>query len=291
MRKWLIAGGVLYGLLLLLALTAARLPGEKIFSLVVERLSKGQVMFRPEKVTYSLPLGYRFDRVSYGITEGAKTGVGRLEALTIDLDFRELLSAYLPFRFLGTLPGDGAFHGNTGISLTDGGQRGYLQVDVSGIDLEKLGVIGSLSDRKVKGRLTGSMSLKGKLLDPSGLHGEGRFLIQKGSVDTRMDLAGLESVPFDSIRLPFSIKQGQVSLNTVEMNGPMFSGTVAGHIRLEKKIGTSQLELTASLKPGPLLEKNPLAGPFLARIKKAGDRVVLKLRGSIHQPSMSWSSK
>jgi len=73
------------------------------------------------------------------------------------------------------------------------------------------------------------------------------------------------------------------------MEGPMFSGRLSGEIRLQKDVAASLLSLTATMKPGTLLENNPLASQFLLKLRKGNDPVILRLEGTLDRPSITWS--
>jgi type II secretion system protein N len=287
-KKLFLAGAILYGVVLFFLMSFWRLPAERLLPYFVERYSKGRLIMRAERSAPSFPLGYTFERVSYGLVDGNRSAVGRLKSLYLGTGLLRLIAGYLPVSFTGYLPDQGMIRGRVGISMFESLQKGYLELGVSGLHLDDMAVIDSFSNRKVRGVLNGEMKLKGNLVDPTRLFGEGRFILQKGSVDTRMDVAGLKAVPFEMIRLPFTLKDGVLTLENVEMEGPMFSGTVSGQIRLNKVLGSSPLQLTARLKAGPGLKNNPLAGALLAKIQKGKEQIVLKIGGSIQAPSMNW---
>lgn len=282
-------GACIYGVVLFLLLSVWRLPAERLLPYFVERTSKGRLLMWAERSTPSFPLGYTFERVSYGVADESRSAVGRLKSLYLRMGLLKLFAGYLPVSFTGYMPEEGMIRGHAGISMVQSYQKGYLELGLSGLRLEHMTVIDSFSNRKVRGVLNGEMQLKGNLLDPTRVSGEGRFTLQKGSVDTQMDLAGLKAVPFETIRVPFALKEGVLTLKNVEMEGSMFSGTVSGEIKLNRIWGSSLLGLTARLKAGPGLKDNPLAGALLAKIQKGEGQIVLKIGGTIQAPSMNWS--
>jgi type II secretion system protein N len=242
------------------------------------------------RVALALPLGYRFEQVSYAVSQGNTSLSGRLDSLIVRFDFLRFFTAYVPITFRAVFPSGGVIDGSAGISAFSGLEKGFFSMNTSGLPLEGLG-LSDLLNRNVKGTLNGELSVEGPLKDVTRLAGRGVFLLQKGSVETKLDLAGLKAVPFERLRLPFALREGILSIDQAEMEGPWFSGTVSGQIRVKKPLGNSSLELGGRLKTGAGLESNPVVGPLLGRIPKTGDQVVLKLGGVIASPAVTWSGK
>jgi type II secretion system protein N len=280
-------GLAIYAMVLFLLMTFYRLPPEKIFGTIASKVTRGQLLFAAERVFSSFPPGYRLEGISYGLSLGDAVAKDRIESLNLRPVYGSLFLGYLPVRFRGILP-HGTIDGETGISMTRGAQRGYLALNASEVQLEDFRILRSLTDRNIKGKLDADIKMNGNLTEPSEMNGAGRFLVEKGSIDTRLDVAGLKTVPFENIKSSFTIKDGVITLNNTEMDGPMFSGNLSGEIRLQKDLAASLLNVTARMIPGALLEGNPLASQFLAKIRKGKDPVVLKLEGSLGRPSVTW---
>ncbi|EFK96809.1 membrane protein [sediment metagenome] len=234
-RKVLIAGAVVYALLLFALLTLWRLPADRWLGYMAERMTRGNVALRAERVTPALPLGYRFHQVSYTVSQGSSSLSGRLDTLTVTVDFLRLFSAYLPGAFMAVFPSGGVIDGSAGISMFGGPEKGFLSMKTSGLPIDGLG-LGDLLNRNVKGILTGEVTAEGPLADPIRLFGQGVLVLRKGSVETKLDLAGLKAVPFERMRLPFTLRDGVLLIENAEMEGPWFSGTVSGRIRLKSPL-------------------------------------------------------
>lgn len=286
-KKILIACGIAYALVLFVGLTLWRLPIDNLIPYFVERGSKGRLLLKVERTSFSLPMGCRFEKVSYASVAGDRTTKGRLENLVLTVNLFGLVTGHLPVSFdVRPTAQGGKIQGSAGIPLL--GRSAYFEMKLSEVEIEKLG-LASFSGRDLKGKASGEMKFKGDLEEPSTLLGEGRLLLKNGSVDTRMDLADLKAVTFDSVRIPFKAKDGRLLLEKGEMEGPMLSGTLSGQITLSKRISDCVLDLTARLRPGPLLEKNPFAGALLSKIKEGGKEIILKIGGTVRQPTMAWS--
>jgi len=113
-------------------------------------------------------------------------------------------------------------------------------------------------------------------------------LLKEGSIDTRIGIPGMETIPFKDFKLAFSIKDGKIILENSKMDGPMFSGNFSGEIILQEVITQSQIMITAKMKAGPLLENDQLAGKFLTKIMKGNDSLIIRVGGSINRPNIKW---
>lgn len=284
-NKLVIALAVAYVLVLFIGLTMWRMPAERLIPYYAEKYSKGRLLLKVERASISFPLGCNLEKVSYAVSGGENPVADSLEHLIIRVNPLGWLRASLPVSFRAHPPGVGAIiQGRS--SIPAAGKNTSIEIQASNVELGEMRVFKSLSSRDLKGKAGGQMSLSGNLADLSTLTGRGNILVQKGSVDTRFDLAGLKNIPFEVVRIPFTVKEGQLLLEKAEMEGPMLSGTLAGPIKLNKVFGNSTLDLTAKLRPGPLLHQNPMAGVLLSRIKEGSKEIVLKIGGSIKNPTV-----
>jgi len=282
-----LAGLAVYSIILFLIMTFYRLPADKVIGATLDNLTHGRLLLEVRKIAPTLLGGYKIEGISYGILLRDTIAKDSLKSLTIRPDYQRLLIGYLPVKIEGIMP-RGEFYGKTGISIRNGLKNTYFNIKLNDMFLEDLKVIRASSDRDIRGKLNGELKINGNLTDPSSIDGDGHFFVEKGSTGTSLNLPGMESVPFNNIKLAFSIANGVMSIKTGEMEGPMFSGALSGEIRLKKKFGRSLLNLTARMRPGPLLEKNQLLGQFLEKIREGKGPVIIKIEGTLDRPSISW---
>ncbi len=281
-------GLAVYSAVLFLLLAFYRLPADKLIAATVEGLTNGRLLLNTEEVSPALPISYKLKKVSYGILLRDILTKDRLDSLALGPDYGKLFRGYLPIEFEGVLP-RGSIHGKTGISIRSGLEDGYLIIKASEVYLEDLNILRSLSNRDVRGKLRGEVDVEGHLIYPSKTKGKGRFYVEKGSIDTKIDLPGMKTVSFESIMVSFSIREGLVAFNNGKMDGPMFSGVFSGEIKLKNNIAKSRLKITAKMKLGPLLANNQLVSQFFARLGKGKDTVIIKIQGTLEKPSLMWS--
>jgi type II secretion system protein N len=283
-----LAGLILYICLLFFVLTLYRLPADKLVAATLENLSEGKLLFKAGKMSPMFPDGYKMEDIFYGILVGDTMLTDNLESLTICPSYRGLFAGYFPVIFEGSMP-KGIFQGKIGVSIINRMEKGYLSIKTFDLLLEDMDILTPLIKRELKGKLNGEMKIKGNLADFSEIDGEGYLSVDDGSIETRIGLPGMESVPFDSIKLAFSLENGRVALRDSEMNGPMLSGKMSGAIDLKKKIFLSRLKLEAKMNPGPALVNNPLAGRFLSKIRRGNNPFIIKIGGTLSSPSIRWS--
>ena len=280
-------GITLYVFILFLLMTFYRLPADKLIAATMESLTNGRLLFKAEKVSPVLPTGYRLEEVSYGIFIRDTPAKDHFKSLTFGPDYREIFMGHLPIKFNGVMP-RGNIHGKTGLSIPSRGKEGYLTIKASDVYLEDLNILRSFSDRNFKGKIGGEIKIEGDLADLSKIYGEGHLYLKEGSIDTRISIPGMEAIPFKGIKLAFTIKDGKVVLENSKMDGPMFSGNFSGEIRLNKSIADSEIEITARMRPGPLLENDQLTGKFLAKVMKENDPLVIRIGGNLNRPNIKW---
>ena len=266
-------------------MTFYRLPADKLISYAMEDYTGGRLLFKTEEMSPRFPGGYEMKAVSYGILLGNVLLTDRFDSLTINLDYKRLMLGYLPITFNGLIS-SGGFNGKAGVSLRNRLDNSYFSVKASDIHLKDIHIISSFSNRNLKGRFRGKINIEGNFNDPTKINGNGHFFVENGSIDTRIDLPGLNSVPFKSIELDFSIEGGIMTLKKGEMNGPLFSGNYSGEIKLKKKISRSRIKINGTMKPGPMLENNQFAKQFLSKIRKGNNPINIKILGTLERPSI-----
>jgi len=284
-KKILWAGLAVYALILFFFLTLYRLPADQLIAMTTAHVSQGRLNIEARRVSPIFPAGYRLEDVSCTVQSGEILARDHLKSLTLRPGLMRFLVGYLPVGFRCALQ-RGQLDGKAGASLFRGPRKGYLTIDASEVYLEDFNILQSLSRRALQGRLKAGMTIEGNMTDPSQLTGEGRVLWEQGSIETKLSIPGLEAVPFDALTLAFTAVDGKVTLKESAMKGPMFSGSLAGEIKLAKKIARSQLMIEARLTPGPLLRNNEMASQFLAKSRKGP--LIITVKGTLERPSISW---
>jgi type II secretion system protein N len=169
--------------------------------------------------------------------------------------------------------------------------RGYLDARAYSLHIEELSFLEVLLDRRVSGQCEGELRLLGDVRFPSGLNGRGFMRVTEGSVESKLPLAGLRTIPFRSVSAFADIQKGVVFLNDGKIEGPAVSGTFSGQVTLDEKMSRSLLNLTANLIPGPMVNDNELARQLAASLAEEGEPIRLRLQGTLGSPSIRWEKE
>ena len=283
-RKWIFAGFLVYGVALFLILTVYRLPSEKLLQRGINQFTGGKVILKAEKISFTFPPGYRLQNVEYSILLSGDSYKNNLKFLNIYPDYLGLLGGYFPIRMKGLLP-RGGFEMEAGTSMLKGSKNGYITIKASDAYLDDLGFLKLLTGTSLKGKIKGEVNLRGNLTDYTRIDGDGQLFLEEGTLESQLETFGLTELPFQNLRIFFSVKEGLLSLKEVELLGPVLSGRISGDIRLRKPLEQTLLHLTARLTPDSGSTDRDRTTPFPAG--KDGLTVV-KVEGVLRNPHVSW---
>jgi type II secretion system protein N len=287
-RKWVTICLTAYAVVLFTAMTLYRLPAEKLIQEGLLQLTGGQVTISAESISPFFPLGYRLENVEYRTVLGGEFSKDRVKLLDISPEYSKLVMGYLPLVMKGVLP-RGSFEITTGISMWKGSKDSYGSLKASEAYLEDFNVLRLFTGRGLKGKIGAEVNLRGNIQDLK-INGDGHIILEEGVLESHLDQLGLNDLPFKSINIFFSIKEGLVSVRKGQMGGPVFSGTFSGEIKLTKPLGMTLLKLAARMKPGPSLAGNEQAGRFMAALGAGSELPLIKLGGTLRQPLVSWGN-
>jgi type II secretion system protein N len=276
-------GLFVYGLLLFLALTFYRLPADEILSGVLNRMTHGKILLSAEKRSSSLWKGHQLENLTWTIDSGGSVILEPMESLSLSLNVLRFFQGYAPINMKGVLA-RGSFKASVGISLLRGLNKGYARIEASGIQLEDLAVLNSLAQREIQGKLRGRFDFSGTLNDLRKITGQGIILVENGAVDVNADALGLQTLPFQSLTLPLSIKNGVADLRGGEIKSPLLGGDLEGQIKLHENLQASPLQVKARVRPGsPGQDGQATKSPG-----QAGRPIIIELQGTIGRPLISW---
>ncbi len=111
-------------------------------------------------------------------------------------------------------------------------------------------------------------------------------------MEIQIEFLGLKELPFQNLSIPFSIKEGLVSLKEVELVGPVFSGKMTGDIRLRNPLTQTALHLNAKLSPGSAREPGSGIGDKNRTAPASGAAngpMVFRVEGTLQNPRIVWS--
>ena len=277
----------IYGLLLFLLLTLHQLPADKLLGKALTLWTETQTLVSAETVSFALPLSYALERVSCEASWPQGVSKDHIETLTFGPEWSRIFYGALPLKGEANLA-RGRVEARMGVPLFS---RGYLDAKGFAIHLEELSFLEILLDRRVSGQCEGELRLLGDVRLPSGLNGRGLLRVTDGSVESKVPLAGLRSIPFQSISASLIVQKGLLHVNDGKIEGPAVSGTFSGEVKLNNRLSESLLKLTAHLVPGPMMNENEFARQFLASLADEGEPITLYLGGTLGSPSIRWEKE
>jgi type II secretion system protein N len=281
LRKTLFLTGLgIYGLLLFLLLTLIRLPADRAIGKALGLWTGTRTLVSAETVSFSLPLSYALERITCETHWPQGVSKDRMDSLILGLEWSRVFSGSFPFKS-ESIFARGRVESRLGLPFLG---QGYFDARGSAIHLEELSFLEILLDRRVSGQCEGELRLLGDLRLPSSLNGRGSLRVADGSVESKLPLAGLRTIPFQSISSFLVIQKGTLFLKDGEIAGPAVSGTFSGEVKLNDRMSRSLLNITAHLTPGPVLNENDLARQLLASLAAEGEPFTVRLEGSLGSP-------
>jgi len=277
-------GVVIYGLLLFLLLTLIRLPTDKMLGKLITRITDTETLVSAETVSFSLPLSYALERITCEARWPQGVSKDRMDSLILGPEWSRLVSGSVPLKTEATFA-RGRVEARLGVPLLG---RGYLDAKGYDIHLQDLSFVEILLDRRVSGQCEGEVRLTGDVRAPESLNGRGFLRAADGSIESKLPLAGLRAIPFQSISAFLIIQKGVLFLNDGRIAGPAVSGSFSGEIKLNDRVSTSLLNIKADLAPGPMVREHDLARQWFASLAAEDERITIHLRGTLGSPSIRW---
>jgi type II secretion system protein N len=274
----------IYGVMLFLLLTLHRLPADKMLGKALTLFTGTQTLLSAETVSFSLPLSYALERITCEAYWPQGVFKDRMDSLIFGLEWSKIFSGSIPIRG-EVIFARGRVEARVGVPLLS---RGYLDAKGSGVHLEDLSFVEILLDRRVSGKCEGELRLIGDVRFLSGLDGRGFLRAIDGSLESKLPIAGLRTIPFQSISAFLIIQKGLLFLNDGKIAGPAVSGTFSGEVKLDDRVSRSLLKITVNLTPGPVLNENDFARQFLASLGAEGEPITIHLGGTLGSPSIRW---
>ena len=272
----------IYGLLLSLLLTLNRLPADKVLGKALTRFTKTQTRVSAETVSFSPPLSYVLGRVAWEAYWPQGVSKDRIDLLSFGPEWSRVFSGSVPVKGEAVFA-RGRLEARVGVPLLS---RGYLDARAYDVHLEDLSFVEILLDRRLSGQGEGEVRLIGDPRFPASLNGRGYLRAVDGTLESKLPLAGLRTIPFQSLSVFLIIQRGLLFLNDGKIAGPAVSGTFSGEVRLADTLSSSLLSIKATLTPGPLVTENDLARSFVVSLAEEGEPIILHLGGTLGSPSI-----
>lgn len=272
-RLLLIGAGLIGALLLFVVLTLSFIPDRELQDLATRALLREGYTLRATRFGKAFPLG--------------------VKAVTLEIanDRGVLLTArdvMLHLSLLSLLTGKLTFTGRAGIgsghvSADWTPQNGATAIEVTGVNLEDLPFIQTLTGARVKGvaHLHGRFRGKGKA---SG--GELQLEI-KGANVTEVKIGGmpLPDADYSTVQGMVRAKGGMLALESFTLQGEGLYVRLKGDLPLTTPPGAAPLNITLEMMPKPeFLEKQKFVFLLLTKYLTTPGRYEIPIRGTLANP-------
>jgi type II secretion system protein N len=274
----------IYGVLLFLLLTLYRFPADKTLGKALTFWTETQTFVFADTVSFSLPLSFALEKVACETQWPQGVSKDRIDSLIIGPEWSRVFSGSLPLKAEASVA-QGRMEARLGVPLVG---RGYFDARGYSLRLEELSFLEILLDRRISGQCEAEIRLLGDVLFPLTLNGRGLLEITDGSFESKLPLAGLRTIPFQSVSSFVVIQGGVLFLNDGKIAGPAVSGTFSGEVKLDEKMSRSLLNITANLTPGHMVSENELARQLVASLAEEGEPITIRLQGTLGSPSIRW---
>jgi len=260
------------------------LPVDKMLGKALAVSTKTQTQVSAETVSFALPLSYALERITCVAQWPQGATKDRLDSLSFGMEWSRILSGSFPLKGEAILA-QGRLEARLGVPLVG---RSYLNAKGHAIHLDELSFVEVLLGRRVAGKGEGEVRLMGDVRFPADLNGRGFLRATDGSLESKLPLAGLRTIPFQSVSTFIAIQKGVLFLNEGKIEGPAVSGSFSGEVKLGERMSQSLLNITARLTPGPMVNENELARQLVASLAEEGKPITVRLGGTLGSPSVRW---
>ena len=122
-----------------------------------------------------------------------------------------------------------------------------VMANLKDIHLNACEYFAGLIGRDSKGVLSGTITLEGQANSLINGTGEAALKISNGSVPLRKPLFNLESIDFDELQVKLVLKNRQMAISQLKLEGRKMQGSLTGTIRLNRAFVKSRLDLDGTV--------------------------------------------
>lgn len=155
------------------------------------------------------------------------------------------------------------------------------------IDLKDVHLLSSLYPGRFSGLANGRLDYQGvasATSQPAGT-GSAELTISGAKIDFENPLMGLDGLAFSRITADAEMKNDQVTINRMDMEGSQFSASGSGILSLRHPVASSRLDLEGVITLHPELMRS--LGPLLPKQYLKNDEIAVRITGTVAEPRYS----
>lgn len=210
------------------------------------------------------------------------------DSVTIQPQPWSLIKGYRAYRFQGRING-GDIKGSIDFINKKIAPPYSLRMALRGIDLKSNQLMQGVTDRKLEGKIDGTLQYEAK---NDSLHdgtGEADLVLSEGKAEITLPFLDQDSLEFDRLVIKCELKNSRLTLGQVEFKGPDLNAFLNGSIGLNRPFSKSRLNLKGEIEPLPeffqRFSHNPSALELLRKRLKSG-KLTFVVSGTLDDPTM-----
>jgi len=123
-----------------------------------------------------------------------------------------------------------------------------IKTEFKDINLEKCSFIKAVTDRRVNGRLSGSLLYDGKYDRFISSAGSAELTIIDGNIELLKNMFGFDALAFDKAEAELTLKDRTIKINGLDITGKQLSGSFTGDLFLDREIMQTRLAIKGNIK-------------------------------------------
>ena len=246
-KKWIIY--TIYGAVITAVFLYLRFPsdsaGRYIKSIVADR--NPDIVLSFDSVRPCFPPGIRLHSLSVGFKNKPdstlKADVAKMRPALLNLLSGKLALLLNADAYEGHIKADIRF---TNRFSCKGPVR--VNVELDKINIGKCAYIKEASNRKIDGRLGGTMSYNGKWDGVINGAGSARFTLLDGNIQLLKSMFGFDGLAFDKAEAELTLKNRTLKITGLDVTGKQLSGRFKGNVFLDRDIMQSRLAIKGDME-------------------------------------------
>jgi type II secretion system protein N len=275
-RPLFITGGVFLVIGFFALLTILLIPDRQIRAFLVEGAARQGMILGGERFGKAFPIGISIDKLEIADSRGA---LFNADQLTARLKILPLLLGRVEIACRATI-GDGVIEGE--FSPLAGGNQ---QLIITGMKLETLPLLLTITGSEVHGELRATGFYRGKQSDAKG-----ELQLEVKNLDLRGVKVGglpLPDATYETVQGMFRIAAGKAVIQSLTLQGDGIYARLSGDIPVGAATDSPTLNLTLELMPKPdFLERQKFVFMLLAKHLTTPGHYQIPIRGTLAKPEI-----
>jgi len=283
MKKWI--GYITYGIIILVAFLYILFPSKEIRDYLIYRVNQASpdVSIDIGAVAPSLPPGLKFSDLNVSLQNRPVFNASEMKVVP---RYLSLFSAEKTFRLKGDVY-EGVLTGDASVKAASTPQYS-ADLYFEAIQVNAIAQLNELLPHQISGSATGSLNYS-SAGGPWG-QGDAEVTVAECQIEFKPGLLGIQELALGKVAGVIEIKNRQVVIKEITINGTQVSGNASGTLGLRRPLSRSTIQLEGTLKPHPSLIKElgrTVPSQLLSQRDIVDKGLPFRLSGTIDRPNFS----